>query len=245
MHSANPCPDDVPLDDPRLVAPGRFVDSDHAAVIAFAEAATEGIEDPRERTVALYYRVRDGFRYDPYGIDRSERGFQASWVLEHGRGFCVPKATLLAAAARAVGIPARLGYADVRNHLTSAKLAESMGTDVFAWHGYTELALEGRWVKATPAFNLSLCEKTGVLPLEFDGREDSVFHPFTADGSRHMEYLAEHGTFLDVPREEMLQGWAHHYGAGAIGQDGASGPSAPDGAATFEADAAAHHRHDA
>ncbi|MEE4361539.1 MAG: transglutaminase family protein [Pseudomonadales bacterium] len=226
------------IEDPAYLAPGRFVDSDHPAVVAFAEETARGIADPRERAVALYYRVRDAFRYDPYGIDRSEAGFLASWVLAHGRSFCVPKATLLAAAARAVGIPARLGYADVRNHLTSAKLAASMGTDVFAWHGYTELALDGRWVKATPAFNLSLCEKTGVLPLEFDGREDSVFHPFTADGSRHMEYLVDHGTFADVPHAQMMAGWAEHYGSPK--DDGSEqGPADPG---DFEADAAAHHR---
>ncbi|MEE4381811.1 MAG: transglutaminase family protein, partial [Pseudomonadales bacterium] len=144
------------IGDPSWLAAGRFVDSDHPAVIAFAEETVRGLADPREAAVALYYRVRDEFRYDPYGIDRSEAGFRASWVLAEGRGFCVPKATLLAAAARAVGIPARLGFADVRNHPTSAKLAETMGTDVFAWHGYTELAPEGRWVKATPAFNRSL-----------------------------------------------------------------------------------------
>lgn len=226
------------VEDPSWLAAGRFVDSDHPSVVAFAEETVRGCGDPREAAVALYYRVRDAFRYDPYGIDRSEAGFRASWVLAHGRGFCVSKAALLAAAARAVGIPARLGFADVRNHLTSAKLAETMGTDVFAWHGYTELALEGRWVKATPAFNRSLCEKTGVLPLEFDGREDSVFHPFTADGARHMEYLADHGTFADVPREEMLAAWAEHYGTAAV-EDDADGR---DGAAAFEADAAALHR---
>jgi len=112
------------IEDPSWLAAGRFVDSDHPAVVAFAEETVRGIGDPREAAVALYYRVRDEFRYDPYGIDRSEAGFRASWVLAQGRGFCVPKATLLAAAARAVGIPARLGFADVRNHLTSAKLAE-------------------------------------------------------------------------------------------------------------------------
>ncbi len=212
---------------------GTFVDSDHPSVRAFAEATIVGLSDPLEQSVALYLGVRDGFRYDPYHIDRSEAGFRASWVLEHGRGFCVNKATLLAAAARAVGIPARLGYADVRNHLTSAKLKASMATDVFTWHGYTELAPEGQWVKATPAFNIELCEKTGVLPLEFDGRSDSVFHPFAADGSRHMEYLEDHGVFADVPFDRIMAAWAHHYGP-------PRDDSLQDG--DFAADAADYHR---
>jgi hypothetical protein len=38
--------------------------------------------------------------------------------------------------------------------------------------------------------------------LEFDGRHDSLFHPF--EGRRHMEYSCGRGTFLDVPFE-MIQ----------------------------------------
>ncbi len=218
--------------------PGRFVDSDHPDVRAWTAEVVDGVDDPRERAVALYYRVRDDFRYDPYGIDRTEAGFRGAWVLAHGRGFCIPKATLLAAAARAAGIPARLGFADVRNHLTSARLREAMGTDVFAWHGYAELHLDGRWVKATPAFNLTLCEKTGVVPLEFDGRADSIFHEFDAEGRRHMEYLLDHGPFADVPYERILEAWAEHYGS----EDPMAGGEADRAGADFEADAAAWHR---
>ncbi|HSG87822.1 MAG TPA: transglutaminase-like domain-containing protein [Pseudomonadales bacterium] len=225
-------------------APGRFVDSDAEAVRAFAARVTAGMADPVERAVALYHEVRDGFRYDPYDIDRSEAGFRASWVLEHGRGFCVNKATLLAAVGRAAGIPTRLGYADVRNHLTSARLRASMGTDIFTWHGYTELWLAGRWVKATPAFNLSLCEKTGVLPLEFDGRTDSVFHPFDAAGARHMEYIADHGTFDDVPYDRIMAAWAVHYGSGPSAAGDETPTAAGSDGADFEADAAAFHRQD-
>ena len=29
-----------------------------------------------------------------------------------------------------------------------------MGTDLFVYHGYAELFLDGKWVKATPAFNV-------------------------------------------------------------------------------------------
>ena len=64
-----------------------------------------------------------------------------------------------------------------------------MGTDLFVYHGYTDLCLDGKWVKATPAFNLALCTRFRVKPLEFDGRDDSIFHPFDEDDRRHMEYL--------------------------------------------------------
>jgi transglutaminase-like putative cysteine protease len=191
--------------------PGRYVDSDHPAVIAFARRVAAPSMTPREIAVKLYYAVRDEFLYDPYYFDTSVEGLKASHVIEAGRGFCVPKAALLAAAARVLGVPARLGYADVRNHLTSKRLYDMMGTDLFVFHGYTELWLDGQWLKATPAFNRSLCEKAGIRPLEFDGSADSVLHEFDVSGRRHMEYVQDRGAYADLPREELLASWREHY----------------------------------
>lgn len=201
----------MPADAPQsFLAPTEFVDSDHPTVRAFATANAQG-SDERERAVALYYAVRDQFRYDPYRIDLSRAGMRASTVLAAGYGWCVPKAALLAAACRAVGIPARLGFADVRNHLSTQRMRETMATDVFTWHGFAELWLEGRWVKATPAFNLALCERFGLQPLEFDGRADSIYHPFDQSGQRHMEYLQDRGRFDDVPLEELVADFRARY----------------------------------
>jgi transglutaminase-like putative cysteine protease len=159
----------------------------------------------------LYQTVRDEIIYDPY-VDLSDpANFRASGVLAAGRGFCIGKAALLAAAARADGIPARVGFADVKNHLTTPRLAETMGSDLFIYHGFTELEIEGRWVKATPAFNLALCKRFRVKPLEFDGRADSVFHPFDEDDRRHMEYLRDRGSFADVPVEEIQAAFRETY----------------------------------
>lgn len=169
----------------------------------FAREHAQGTDD-REKAVALYYAVRDQFRYDPYKVDLSTDGMRASSVLAHGYGWCVPKAALLAAACRAVGIPARVGYADVRNHLSTARLREMLQTDLFIWHGYTDIWLEGAWRKATPAFNIGLCDRFGLLPLEFDGRADSIYHPFDKAGNRHMEYVHQRGAFDDMPLAEMV-----------------------------------------
>jgi transglutaminase-like putative cysteine protease len=184
------------------LAPTWYIESDHPAVLGFV-AEHAGVGTPEERVVRLYYAVRDGFRYDPYSIRLDPRNIRATTCLEQGAGYCINKAILLAAAARAVGVPARLGFADVRNHLASPRLIELLGTDVFYWHGYTSLWLGGRWVKATPAFNIELCERFGVRPLEFDGRADSVFHEFDTGGRRHMEYIREHGDFDDLPYERL------------------------------------------
>jgi transglutaminase-like putative cysteine protease len=173
------------------------------AVTAFARNAAGDIADDRERAVKLYYAVRDGIRYDPYTVRFSVEGLRASETLRRGRGWCVPKAILLASCCRLFNIPARLGYADVRNHLSTARMRELMTTDVFYWHGYTSIYLGGRWLKATPAFNVELCDRFRLLPLEFDGERDSIYHPLDRDGNRHMDYLKYRGEFADVPIDEI------------------------------------------
>ena len=190
--------------------PGRFVDSAHPAVIDFARQHARGAGE-RERAVALYYAVRDTIRYNPFQNFMADDAYRASACLERSLGWCVSKAALLAGAARAVGIPARVGFADVKNHLTTPELTAKMGTDLFVYHGYSELHLDGRWIKATPAFNLSLCKRFRVKPLEFDGREDSIFHPFDEDDRRHMEYLRWRGEYADVPAEEIKRVFRETY----------------------------------
>jgi len=191
--------------------PGRFIDSDHPALMEFAEQARGGNRDPREQAVALYYAVRDGVRYNPYAFSRDPLTLKASHALQSGESYCVPKAALLAACARHCAIPARIGLADVRNHLATPRLLALLQSEVFAMHGYTELYLAGRWVKATPAFNLELCRVFKVAPLEFDGLEDSVFHPFNQHGERYMEYLVDHGHFADVPEQLFFEHLATCY----------------------------------
>jgi transglutaminase-like putative cysteine protease len=189
---------------------GRFIDSAHPAVIDFSRKNSKG-KSERERAVSLYYAVRDAIRYNPFLDLRSDAVFTASAVLAAGEGFCIGKAALLAAGARAAGIQARVGFADVKNHLTSPRLTETMGSDLFVFHGYAELHLDGRWVKATPAFNLALCSKFRVKPLEFDGRDDSIFHPFDEDNRRHMEYLRSRGSYADVPVQEIQHAFREAY----------------------------------
>ena len=183
--------------------PTAIVDSDHPEVIAFARDHGGGTADARDAAVKLYYAVRDGIRYDPYGVGTDAESLRASNVLAAGRGWCVSKAVLLSAACRALSIPARLGFADVRNHLSTERMRRSMQTDIFYYHGFSSIHLDGRWLKATPAFNVELCEKFRLLPLEFNGTEDSIYHPFDADGRKHMEYLNYRGEFADVPVDDL------------------------------------------
>jgi transglutaminase-like putative cysteine protease len=194
-----------------FLEPSACVDSAHPAVISEARAQTRPGQSDIEKAVTLYYRVRDGIRYNPYAIALTADTLAASHTLAVGQAWCVPKAALLAALCRAVGIPARLGFADVRNHLSTERMRQNMQTDIFYFHGYTSLFLEGQWVKATPAFNVELCEKFGLHPLEFNGREDSLYHEFDRAGNRHMEYLNDRGEFEDIPLPEMLAVFEAHY----------------------------------
>ena len=191
--------------------PTNFIDSNSPDVIRFTKTVIEGETSEIGRAVKLYYAVRDTIYYDPYRIDLSKPALTASAVLDKKFGFCITKAILLAAAARVVKIPSRLGFADVKNHLTTAKLRRLMKSDIFTYHGYTEMYLEGKWVKATPAFNISLCEKFGVKPLEFDGKNDSIFHEFDKKGNRHMEYVRDHGLYPDLPYDQMIAAFKEHY----------------------------------
>jgi len=221
----------IPQPTPATLAPTALLDSDHPAVADFARRHALGADD-RQRAVALYLAVRDGFRYDPYRIDLSVPGMRASSVLEVGVGWCVTKAALMAAAARAAGIPARVGYADVRNHLSTERLRRTMQTDIFVWHGYVDLWLGGAWRKCTPAFNIELCERFGLLPLDFDGVQDSLYHPYDKSGQRHMEYVRHHGSFDDMPLQRIVEGFRATYPQWV--QPGAPGR----GAADFDADVA-------
>ncbi len=198
--------------DKKYLQATEIIDSDSNAIRVFAREAAGEAADPVGKAVRLYYAVRDRIRYDPYYPFYLPEHYRASRVLKEGRGFCIPKLSLLCAAARACGIPARAGFATVRNHLATRQLLEFLGSDLFTYHGFAELFLEGKWVKATPAFNKELCERHGVAPLDFDGREDSVFQPFNKKNEKFMEYLTFHGTFADIPVGQIVAAFENTYG---------------------------------
>lgn len=197
----------------RYLQPTAFFDYDRPSVKAWIDQQIEGLPaDPIEQVKALYLAVRDSISYNPYVFQTDPRTLSASYALESGETYCIPKAVLLGAAARSIGIPSRLGLADVRNHLSSPKLIEWLRSDIFRMHGFIELYLNGRWVKATPAFNRQLCEMMKVEPLEFDGLNDSIFQEYTESGEAHMEYINDHGVFDDVPHQFIVDGVRSAYG---------------------------------
>lgn len=191
--------------------PSYFIDSDSEIVKSYYRPILSGNETEMEMAIKLFYHVRDGISYDPYRVDLHREALRASSVIQKGYGFCITKAILLTAVYRSAGLPARPGFADVKNHLNSKRLREVMKTDVFIFHGYTEVLINGKWFKLTPAFDKKLCEKAGVIPLDFDGTEDAIFHPFDVSGKKHMEYIRERGSFIDLPYEEILDEYEKYY----------------------------------
>ena len=188
----------------KYLQPTYFIDSDSNIIKTFAKEVCQNEADPLKKAIKLYYAVRDGIKYDPYSMEDSRSLMVASTVLQRKFGYCVAKAVVLIALARSQQIPARLGLADVRNHINSKRLRALMETDVFVYHGFVELYLNGKWVKATPAFDLGLCKKACIKPLEFDGTYDSIFHEFNTKGSKHMEYVKDHGHFSDLPYDRIM-----------------------------------------
>jgi transglutaminase-like putative cysteine protease len=189
-----------------------LLDLDHPSVRRFVESAIGSAESPRERAVRLFYAVRDRIRYDPFTCSPRRDDYRASTIADSGRNWCVPKAGLLAAAARAAGIPAAVGLADVTNHLNTEKLRRALGgTDVFHDHGYCAMWLDGRWVKAAAVFNLELCERFGVRPTEFDGEHDALLQEYDASSRRHMQYLRDDGLYDDLPFDTVMADFAVHY----------------------------------
>lgn len=206
--------DDLPTEAERYVMPSHFVESDSLEVQGFVSRALRDLPadaSSRDKAIRLFEAVRDDIRYDPYSFALDEDSYRASRIAGAEAAFCVPKAILLAACLRAVGIPAALGFADVRNHLNTPKLQELMETDVFIYHGYVQLWLDGKPYKVTPAFNMELCERFGVRPLVFDGYHDALFHEFDEQDHRHMEYVNDRGLYFDAPMEEFLVAFKETY----------------------------------
>jgi transglutaminase-like putative cysteine protease len=200
----------------QYLRPTPVLNSDHPDVQAFAEKAMNGAKDPAERAIRLFYVVRDNIAYDPRVPFYLPEHYAAGTILKNGRGYCVQKACLLCALGRVAGIPSRMGFADIRNHGASPEIVEMLGCDIFAYHGYNEFFLDGKWIKATAAFDMAVVEKHNIAPVEFDGRTDAVFPSHDLNGNPYVEYLTYHGTSADLPLDEIMARWEKIYGVNRV-----------------------------
>jgi transglutaminase-like putative cysteine protease len=180
-----------------------FIDCDHAAVKERSRDLTAGIEGAKEKSIRLFYFVRDEIRYNIYSPRPTDEYLKASHTLARGEGYCAQKGVLLVALARAAGIPARLRFAEIQNHLTSEDMVQKRGSNIFPWHCLTEFHINERWVKATPTYDLKYCEKAGVRPVDFDGENDAMLPSHAEDGRLNVEYRLDRGFFDDLPINEL------------------------------------------
>jgi transglutaminase-like putative cysteine protease len=202
--------DDHPMD--QYLSPTDVIDSDHPEVMALARSLTDSAGDDAERASRLFYHARDVVRYNPYSPFHRPEFYRASIVLQRGYGYCIQKAVVLAALGRAVGIPTRLGFADIQNHQLPKKLLELQGTDIIYSHGFTEFFIDGRWRKATPAFNIEMCARLGLIPVEFDGIHDGIFPEFDRSGNLSIEYLGDVGHWPDLPFDHIIDAFRRLFG---------------------------------
>jgi transglutaminase-like putative cysteine protease len=191
------------MESDEYLRPTFFIDCDAAPVKGKSGELTADMEGAREKAIRIFYFVRDKISYNVYSPRPTDADFKASHVLASGEGYCVQKAVLLVALARAAGIPARLRFAEIRSHLTAPALVEKRGSNLFPYHGLTDLNINGRWVKATPTYDSGYCVKAGVAPIEFDGERDAMLPLHTLDGRLNAEYIRDRGFFEDLPIDEI------------------------------------------
>ncbi|MCG6168733.1 transglutaminase-like domain-containing protein [Leptospira sp. FAT2] len=188
-----------------------YLDHDSESVRKFLERVTSSGNSPLEKLAEFYLGVRDQIRYNPYQVNDRKESYKSSTIADSKQNYCIPKSILFASGARALGFPSRIGFSDVVNHLASERLIRHLGTTTFAFHGYAEILIDGVWVKATPVFDKELCIRFGVAPLDFDGKNDTIFHSFDGEGKKFMEYVNHRGVFEDFPFEFVIQGLKDFY----------------------------------
>jgi len=184
--------------------PTYFIDSEHPEIVEMGTKLCAGRNTDVDKAKALFYYVRDTYKYSPYHVSFEHKVLKASHILlREGKkqAYCIEKAVLFAALCRAEGIPNRLLFCNVRNHIGTERFEAVIGTDIMVFHGYNEVFVNDRWVKCTVAFNKGLCDKLGVDTLEFDGIHDEVFQEYSKEGDKFMTYEKEYGTFHDVPHD--------------------------------------------
>lgn len=191
--------------------PSYFFNFENKLIQALiSEFSVDSISN-KQKAIGVYTKIRDDWKYDPYSISLSEETYRASSIVNKPTGNCVEKSILLIACLRGLGIPARLHLGKVKNHIAVERLMEKFGSNELTPHGMVNVFLDDKWLKVSPAFNASLCERLGVDPVDFDGENDSFLQQYTGDGSRFMEYTDDYGHFEDVPVEFMVQNIKEHY----------------------------------
>ena len=192
------------------LAPAETIDSDAPEIVSAVESLDLGDASPAERAVAIFNHVRDSIEYE-FAIRNTPREYKASFTIQDGRGFCVRKAIVVAAMCRAAGIPSVIILSNMRDKSLSPRIIDMLGTDVMHNHGLAGVFLDGQWLKLDASLSPELVAKKRYRLVEFDGKSDALQSDTTLTGSPHMEYVAYHGTYTDLPYKQMMRGFDEGY----------------------------------
>jgi len=197
----------------KYLQPTEFLDFNKKRVKDTAIEIIKDLRDDKEKAITLFYWVQNEIKYNMFTYyPKIKANLKASVTLRRKNGFCMSKATLLSTFARAVGIPARIHMVDIINHKISKRVVNLMGTNAFHCHAYSEMFLNGKWIKATPVFDRETSFKGGFLPIiEFDGENDALFAPFDEEGNIFVEYISDWGSYADVPIDKIDQIFSEKY----------------------------------
>lgn len=197
----------------KYLAETYFINFSDDAIQHFISKNTKQADKQIEKIIKLYYAVRDDFWYHPLRLSFTQTDWRASQQVTRNYGHCIDKSNIMVACLRAIGVPARLHLAKVKNHIGVEKIVKKIGADELTPHAYLEAFMNDKWIKLTPIFNQELCKMLNVDPLEFDGKQDALFQSFDKNGNQFMEYLEDYGTFADLPFEFIVQKMKAYYPA--------------------------------
>lgn len=199
-----------------FLTPAPGVQCEPGEVFELAKRVARGSANEVEAAQKLFEFVRDTVRYSVRVPFDSLEHYLALNTLARGRGYCVQKAALLCALARAVGIPSRLGFADIENNLLPEGLYEITGGKVLHYHCFVEWFVGGAWHKATPSFDKALSAERGWRLVEFVPGQDLLLPATDLAGRPHIRYVKQRGWRLGVPLEEMQATWLEEVGSGHL-----------------------------
>lgn len=191
--------------------PTEFIDSDSQLIRDKALEILGLSKNRRDLAVKLFYFVRDKVKYYVFAEYFNRRAYRASETLKRGWGYCVQKAILLAALSRAVGIPAKVCFADIINHSLPRHIYEVLKTNMFVYHGYAEILLGDKWIKLTPIFDKEALNKMNVKGMEFNGENNVMLPQYNEGGGRLFEYIGDRGCYSDLPYENLVNEFQRVY----------------------------------
>lgn len=191
-----------------------YIDSDHPEIQNTVRRLSEDCAEPAETIQKIYHFVRDQIPYNMYAVAGNQEYYKASKILSMGNGFCVQKAILFTAMARAAGIPSRLVLVAIRNHLTPSDVVQLLGGNVFFPHAYSQFLIDGQWINVAATYDRSLCERLNVPVPDFDGRSDTLLPKADNTGRQFIEYVANYGVFDDLPWQFIQDTIPAYYDSG-------------------------------